>query len=141
MLLPIIHTLVSSPPPLGVTTKKELALGLFFASKDIFQMVFAPIAGILTTKTSANLMLILSTIGLGLATLVFAEATTFHQLLIARGEQGATSAAVMCGGMSLIAETHTQDVVEPWDSPSRDMPLDYYVDHLLVDCYFSILDA
>ncbi|KAL7433243.1 hypothetical protein ACHAXH_003320 [Discostella pseudostelligera] len=110
MLLPIIHTLVSSPPPLGVTTKKELALGLFFASKDIFQMVFAPIAGILTTKTSANLMLILSTIGLGLATLVFAEATTFHQLLIARGAQGAASAAVMCGGMSLIAETHTQDI-------------------------------
>lgn len=110
MLLPIIHTLVSSPPPLGVTTKKELALGLFFASKDIFQMVFAPIAGILTTKTSANLMLILSTVGLGLATFVFAEATTFHQLLIARGAQGAASAAVMCGGMSLIAETHTPEI-------------------------------
>ena len=35
MLLPIIHTLVTSPPPLGVTTNTEVALGIFFASKDI----------------------------------------------------------------------------------------------------------
>jgi len=110
MLLPIIHTLVSSPPPLGVTTNKEVALGLFFASKDLCQMLFAPIAGILTSKTSANAALILSTVGLGLATFVFAEATTFRQLLIARGAQGAASAAVMCGGLSLIAETHPPDV-------------------------------
>ena len=110
MLLPIIHTLVSSPPPLGVTSNKEIALGLFFASKDICQMSFAPIAGILTSKTSANTALILSTVGLGLATFVFAEATTFWQLLLARGAQGAASAAVLCGGMSLIAETHPQNI-------------------------------
>lgn len=110
MLLPIIHTLVSSPPPLGVTTNKEVALGLFFASKDICQMGFAPIAGVLTSRTSANSALILSTAGLGLATFVFAEATTFWQLLLARGAQGAASAAVMCGGLSLIAETHPQSI-------------------------------
>ena len=34
MLLPIIHTLVTSPPPLVVTTNTEVALGIFFASKD-----------------------------------------------------------------------------------------------------------
>ena len=102
--------LVSSPPPLGITANKEVALGLFFASKDICQMTFAPLAGILTSKTSANTALILSTVGLGLATFVFAEATTFWQLLVARGAQGAASAAVMCGGLSLIAETHPQDI-------------------------------
>jgi len=110
MLLPIIHTLVSSPPPLGVTTNKEVALGVFFASKDLCQMAFAPVAGVLTSKTSANAALIASTAGLGLATLVFSEATTFRQLLLARGAQGAASAAVMCGGMTLIAETHPPDV-------------------------------
>lgn len=109
MLLPIIHTLVTSPPPLGVTYNSEVALGLFFASKDICQMSFAPIAGILTSKTSPNTALISSTLGLGLATFVFAEATTFWQLLAARGAQGFASAAVMCGGMSLIAETHPSD--------------------------------
>ena len=35
MLLPIIHTLVTSPPPLGVTTNTKVALGIFFASEDI----------------------------------------------------------------------------------------------------------
>ena len=79
MLLPIIHTLISSPPPLGVKSNKEVALGVFFASKDICQMLFAPVAGVLTSKTSAHTALISSTIGLGLATFVFAEATTFWQ--------------------------------------------------------------
>ena len=110
MLLPIIHTLVTSPPPLGVEGNSELALGVFFASKDICQMATAPVAGILTSKTSPNVALLLSTVGLGLATAVFAEATTFWQLLFARGAQGAASAAVMCGGMSLIAETHSADI-------------------------------
>ena len=106
MLLPIIHTLISSPPPLGVTSNKEMALGIFFASKDVCQMAFAPIAGLLTARTSPNAALALSTAGLGLATFVFAEATTFRQLLVARGAQGAASAAVLCGGLSLIAATY-----------------------------------
>lgn len=116
MLLPIIHTLVTNPPPLGVataSTSKDNAvasLGLFFASKDICQMAFAPLAGVLTSKTSSKVALILSTAGLGMATFVFAEAKTFCQLLVARGAQGAASAAVLCGGMSLIAETHEQSV-------------------------------
>jgi DHA1 family solute carrier family 18 vesicular amine transporter 1/2 len=110
MLLPIIHTLISSPPPLGVTNNKEVALGLFFASKDICQMASAPFAGVLCTKFSPHVALITSIVGLGLATIVFAEATTFWQLLFARGAQGAASAAVLCGGLSLIAETHSQNV-------------------------------
>jgi DHA1 family solute carrier family 18 vesicular amine transporter 1/2 len=115
MLLPIIHTLVTSPPPLGVATTSSsgtevASLGLFFASKDICQMAFAPLAGVITSKTSSNVALMLSTAGLGLATFVFAEASTFRQLLFARGAQGAASAAVLCGGMSLIAETHEQSV-------------------------------
>jgi hypothetical protein len=89
MLAPIIHTLVvDSPPPLGVTSNGEIALGIFFASKDICQLTFAPLAGILTARTSPNAALILSTAGLGLATFVFAEAKTFPQLLLARGAQG-----------------------------------------------------
>lgn len=110
MLLPIIHTLVSSPPPLGVANNKEVALGLFFAAKDICQMLSAPFAGVLCSKFSPHVALISSILGLGVATFVFAEATTFWQLLLARGAQGAASAAVLCGGLSLIAETHPQNV-------------------------------
>jgi DHA1 family solute carrier family 18 vesicular amine transporter 1/2 len=54
--------------------------------------------------------LISSILGLGIATFVFAEATSFWQLLLARGAQGAASAAVLCGGLSLIAETHPQQI-------------------------------
>jgi MFS transporter, DHA1 family, solute carrier family 18 (vesicular amine transporter), member 1/2 len=112
MLAPIIHTLViNSPPPLGVTSNGEIALGLFFAAKDICQLLFAPIAGILTARLqSPALTLSLSTAALGVATLVFAEATTFRQLLVARGAQGAASAAVLTGGLSLIAQTHDSAV-------------------------------
>jgi MFS transporter, DHA1 family, solute carrier family 18 (vesicular amine transporter), member 1/2 len=108
MLAPIVHTLVvNSPPPLGVTSNGEIALGLFFAAKDICQLLFAPVAGILTARLQSPILtLSLSTAALGMATLVFAEATTFRQLLLARGAQGAASAAVLTGGLSLIAQTH-----------------------------------
>ena len=107
MLLPIIPTLVSSPPPLGLEANAEIAMGVFFASKDICQLAFAPLAGYLTARTSSNVALTVSTVALGLATLVFASCTTFRQLLLARSMQGAASAAVLCGGLSLIAETHS----------------------------------
>lgn len=110
MLLPIIPTLISSPPPLGVKANPEIAMGIFFASKDMCQLAFAPLAGWLTARTSSNVALALSTAGLAFATFIFAEATTFKSLLFARSCQGAASAAVMCGGLSLIAETHPIEI-------------------------------
>ncbi len=73
-------------------------------------MLSAPFAGVLCSKFSPHVALISSILGLGVATFVFAEARTFWQLLLARGAQGAASAAVLCGGLSLIAETHPQNV-------------------------------
>jgi DHA1 family solute carrier family 18 vesicular amine transporter 1/2 len=106
MLLPMIPTLVASPPPLGVSPQyAQVAMGLFFASKDICQLAMAPLAGIWTARTSPTMALLGSTIGLGVATLVFADATSFRQLMVARGCQGAASAATLCGGLSLVAET------------------------------------
>jgi hypothetical protein len=107
MLLPIISTLISSPPPLGLQANAEIAMGVFFASKDICQLAFAPLAGYMTARTSSNVALTVSTVALGLATLVYASCTTFRQLLLARSMQGAASAAVLCGGLSLVAETHS----------------------------------
>ena len=110
MLTPIIPTLIASPPPLGVSERAEVAMGLLFASKDICQLAAAPLAGWLTSRHSSHAALCLSTAGLGLATISFAEASTFTQLLIARGCQGAASAATMSGGLSLIAETHPEAI-------------------------------
>uniref|UniRef100_A0A7S4IU79 Major facilitator superfamily (MFS) profile domain-containing protein n=1 Tax=Odontella aurita TaxID=265563 RepID=A0A7S4IU79_9STRA len=104
MILPILPTLISSPPPLGVESNAEIAMGIFFTSKDILQLSTAPLAGMLTARTSAAAALLLSTVALGLATFVFADATTFGQLLFARSCQGAASAATLCGGLSLMSE-------------------------------------
>ena len=106
MLTPIVPLLIASPPPLGVTVNAQMAMGLLYASKDIFQLVSAPLAGYLTAQYSSQSALWLSTFGLGVATLCFAEASTFPSLLFARSCQGAASAAMMSGGLSLIAETH-----------------------------------
>ena len=105
MLTPIIPALIASPPPLGVVANGEMAMGLLFASKDICQLAAAPLAGVLTQSCSSHTALLISTVGLGIATMIFAEGTTFRSLLLARGAQGAASAAIMSGGFSLIAET------------------------------------
>ena len=107
MLLPMIHSLVTSPPPLGVPdSSAEIAMGIFFAAKDMLQLTTAPLAGVLVSRTSSHRALFLSTAALGAATLLFSQATTFAQLLVARAAQGAASAAVLTGGLTLIAETH-----------------------------------
>lgn len=110
MILPILPTLISSPPPLGVESNTEIAMGIFFASKDILQLSTAPLAGMLTARTSAAAALLLSTVALGLATFGFASATTFRQLLLARSCQGAASAATLCGGLSLVSENFPPEV-------------------------------
>ena len=68
MLVPIIPQLLKSPPPLGVERNSEVAMGILFASKDICQLAFAPLAGLLTTHGSSHTALIWSTVGLAIST-------------------------------------------------------------------------
>jgi hypothetical protein len=68
MLVPIIPQLLKSPPPLGVERNSEVAMGVLFASKDICQLAFAPLAGMLTTHGSSHTALIWSTVGLAIST-------------------------------------------------------------------------
>jgi len=119
MLTPIIPSLIASPPPLGVRSNGEVAMGLLFASKDICQLSAAPLAGLFIARYSSRLALFASTLGLGVATIMMAEGTTFNQLLVARGCQGAASAAIMSGGLSLIAET------QPAHSRGRSLAMAY----------------
>ena len=81
-------------------------LALLFATKDIFQVVCAPIAGMTTLRLGARVSFAASLLGLALSTVAFAEARGFRALLLARALQGATSAALMTGGLSLITQTH-----------------------------------
>ena len=55
MLTPIIPSLIASPPPLGVSSNGQVAMGLLFASKDFCQLSAAPIAAILISHYSSRI--------------------------------------------------------------------------------------
>ena len=107
LLIPILPSLIRQS---GISENAEIAMGIFFAAKDIFQFLGAPAAGWITQVVGCQVALTTSTIGLGVATLVFAQATSFPALLLARSLQGLASAAVLCGGLSLVAESHPSEM-------------------------------
>lgn len=108
MIVPMLPSLLA-PPPAGVGAAGDFALAVIFVAKDVFQLLCAPLAGALTLRYGARASLAASLAGLTASTVAFAEAATFKQLLAARCFQGATSSALMSGGLTLIAETHTPD--------------------------------
>ena len=99
MLVPMLPQLLEPPA-------SELRIACLFSAKDALQLLAAPLAGALTLRVGAHATLSLSLVGLALSTVAFAEARGFPALLLARAVQGATSAALMSGGLTLIAQTH-----------------------------------
>ena len=63
-------------------------------------------AGALTLRCGARSTLSFSLVALAFATAAFAEASGFPGLLSARALQGVASAALMSGGLTLVAQTH-----------------------------------
>lgn len=98
MLVPMLPALLPSASP--------LRLACLFSSKDLCQLVCAPLAGALTLEVGAQNSLTASLLLLALSTVAFAEAQSFRGLLGARALQGAASAALMSGGLTLVAESH-----------------------------------
>ena len=100
MLVPMLPALLPSASPFG--------LACLFSAKDLCQLLCAPLAGALTLKAGARFCLSTSLLSLGAATIAFAEARSFSALLLARALQGVASAALMSGGLTLVAQTHLQ---------------------------------
>lgn len=98
MLVPMLPALLDEPG--------EMRLAMLFTAKDVCQVLCAPLAGMATLRFGAQTSLAVSLLGLAASTIAFAEAHGFPQLLAARALQGATSAALMSGGLTLIAQTH-----------------------------------
>ena len=99
MLVPMLPSLLDGQPD-------EMRVACLFSAKDVCQMLAAPFAGWLTLQAGASVSLGASLLGLAASTVAFAEARGFRSLLLARALQGATSAALMSGGLTLIAQTH-----------------------------------
>jgi MFS family permease len=101
MLVPMLPNLFSPATDLQLTT--------LFAVKDVGQLICAPLAGALIIQTGARGSLAVSLLGLGMSTIAFAEARTFKHLMLARLCQGIASAAIMSGGLTLVAESHSAE--------------------------------
>ena len=81
-----------------------------FSTKDACQLLCAPFMGALTLRIGSRRTLAASLLGLAMATLAFARASSLRELLAARALQGAASAALMSGGLTLVAEEHAAEL-------------------------------
>ena len=102
----LLLMLVPMLPHLLPAGSSALALSFVFSAKDAAQLLLAPLAGALTLRFGARRTLATSLFAVAAATVAFAEARGLRALLAARALQGAASAALMSGGLTLVAETH-----------------------------------
>ena len=102
----LLLMLVPMLPHLLPAGSSALALSFVFSAKDAAQLLLAPLAGALTLHFGARRTLAASLFAVAAATVAFAEARGLRALLAARALQGAASAALMSGGLTLVAETH-----------------------------------
>ena len=102
MLVPMLPALLPASAALS-----PFGLACLFSAKDLMQLLFAPLAGAFTLRAGAQNSLTASLLALSAATVAFAEARSFGALLLARALQGIASAALMSGGLTLVAQTHT----------------------------------
>lgn len=81
-----------------------LAIGALFASYAVTLLAVTPLLGAIADRRGRRKPLILGMVGVAAATLLFALATTYWQLLVARSLQGAAAAAVWTSGVALVAD-------------------------------------
>jgi DHA1 family solute carrier family 18 vesicular amine transporter 1/2 len=80
------------------------ALGLLFGSYALALLLATPLIGLLTDRVGRRWPLLVGLVGLALATIFFAIATTFPLLLLARTLQGIAAATTWTAGLALLAE-------------------------------------
>lgn len=105
MVVPMLPALLTTLK-LRPGSNGDLLLALLFSAKEFAQCLCAPLTGALTLRVGPRAALTASLLGLAASTVAFAEARSYTQLVCARLMQGATSAALMSGGLTLITETH-----------------------------------
>lgn len=80
------------------------AIGALFASYAAALLLATPVAAAAADRFGRRWPLLLGSLGVAAATLLFALATAYPALLAARAAQGAAAAAVWTGGVALVAE-------------------------------------
>lgn len=84
-------------------------IGLLFASYAIALFIATPIFGALADRIGRKKLIIVGLIGLAITTLVFAFATNFLFLVVARSLQGVAAAIPWTAGLALLAEVFPKE--------------------------------
>lgn len=84
-------------------------IGLLFASYAIALFVATPIFGALADRIGRKKLLVFGLLGLALTTMVFAFASSFWVLVLARFLQGASASIPWTAGLALLAENFSQE--------------------------------
>ncbi|RXZ77657.1 MFS transporter [Paenibacillaceae bacterium] len=81
-------------------------MGLLFGRYALALLIASPIMGIWSDRVGRQRPLLLGLLGLAAATLLFAYASGFWMLLIARVLQGIAAAASWTAGLALLADIY-----------------------------------
>jgi multidrug resistance protein len=86
----------------------EWALGVMYGAYAVGLFLTTPIFGVLSDRHGRRRPMIYGVLLQGAATLLFAFATTFGEMFVARTVQGVAAAATWTAGLALVAELFTQ---------------------------------
>ncbi|MFJ7951417.1 MFS transporter [Lysinibacillus sp. NPDC096418] len=84
-------------------------IGFLFASYAIALFIATPIFGALADRMGRKKLIVLGLIGLAITTIVFAFATNFLLLILARSLQGVAAAIPWTAGLALLAEVFSKE--------------------------------
>ncbi len=88
--------------------ENEWALGVMYGAYAVGLFLTTPIFGVLSDRHGRRRPMIYGVLLQGAATLLFAFATTFGEMFVARTVQGVAAAATWTAGLALVAELFTQ---------------------------------
>src|SRR5438874_8779154 len=100
MVVPILPRYAES---LGAT---PAAIGFLFASYAIALLVTLPVFGVVSDRVGRRLPMLWGLVGLGGATLLFAYADSYGQLVAARLLQGTAGAVTWTAGLAAVADVY-----------------------------------
>ncbi|KAM8924524.1 vesicular acetylcholine transporter [Pelodytes ibericus] len=88
---------------------EDMKIGVLFASKAILQLLVNPLSGTFIDRVGYDIPLFIGLLVMFFSTLIFAFATNYATLFVARSLQGLGSAFADTSGIAMIADKYTEE--------------------------------